>query len=119
MASEQTLMVQAGKLLSLYAELYRDKYNVAPKMNRFKEKYAMKDVVESVGFERAEALMNYYFKTARTSHPIEWFKYNFDKLDTIMDELAKDEEEKRKMREETKRRVEEWKEKYESGSKAN
>jgi hypothetical protein len=119
MASEQTMMQQANKLLSQYSLLYRERYGSVPKMNRFKEKYAMKDVVESVGFDRATELMSYYFKTARTSHPLDWFKYNFDKLDTIMEELADDEAKKQKMREETARRVEEWKEKNESRSKTN
>lgn len=112
-------MQQAGKLLTQYSTLHRERYGAIPKMNRFKEKYAMKDVVESVGFDRATMLMSYYFKTARTSHPIEWFKYNFEKLDLILDELAEDEAKKSKMREETARRVAEWKEKNESRSKAN
>lgn len=119
MASEQTMMQQANKLLSQFGLLYRERYGSVPKMNRFKEKYAMKDVVESVGFERATELMSYYFKTARHSHTLDWFKYNFDKLDSILEELAEDEVKKQHMRDETARRVKEWKEKNESRSKAN
>lgn len=105
-------MEQAGKLLNQYSALYRDKYGSAPRMNRFKEKYGMKDVVESVGFDRATEIMSYYFKTGRTSHPVEWFKYNFDKLDKVMVEKADDEEWKQKKRAETKARVEEWERKH-------
>lgn len=119
MASEQALIQQGNKLLNLYLAIHKDKYGATPKINRFKEKYSMKDVVESVGYERAEQLMKYYFKTSRTSHPLDWFKYNFEKLDAILDELAEDEVKKTKARQETAERVREWKVKNESRSAAN
>jgi len=120
MATERVLMQQANTLVNQFLAAHKEKYGKTPTINRFKEKYAMKDVIESVGFERAQALLAYYFRTGRTSHPFEWFKYNFDKLDAVMNELAEDEEKKRAIREETKRRVEEWKEKFgESRSKTD
>lgn len=107
-------MQDAGKLVQLFLKLHAEKYGKRPTVNIFKEKYAMKDVIESVGFERAEELLRYYFKTARHSHPLDWFKYNFEKLEAIVIELTEDEKKRAEMRAETKRRVEEWKAKNES-----
>jgi hypothetical protein len=39
-------------MLTLYQNLYKQKYNTAPKINKFREKWAMQDVIDSVGLER-------------------------------------------------------------------
>ena len=36
-------------LLTLYQNLYKDKYNKAVTINKFREKWAMQDVIDSVG----------------------------------------------------------------------
>lgn len=103
----------ANVLLSLYLKLYKKKYGRAPVINRYKEKWAMMDVIESVGEVRAEELLTYYFKTGKTGHPLQWFFYNFENLDKTMKELAEDYERRQRLMQETKRRVEEWKEQNE------
>lgn len=118
MAAERSAQ-QANALLTKYLTLYDTKYGRKPTINRYKEKWAMKDVIESVGYPRAQELLEYYFTTGRTGHPLQWFFYNFDRLDETLKELGNDNEKRRQLREETKRRAAEWKVKNESRSEGN
>ena len=102
MASEK----QPYVLIGLYESLYLDKYNKKPKLNKFREKWAMQDVIDSVGFERAKQLLIYYFKTSKYGHPLQFFYYNFDKIDKVQNDTEKDKLHRSILREETKRMVE-------------
>ena len=93
-------------LLSLYQNLYKEKYGKAPSINKFREKWAMQDVIDSVGFDRAKDLLEYYFKLTKHGHTIQFFLYNFDKMDTVRTEIEKDKEKRRLLLEETKKMVE-------------
>ena len=93
-------------LIGLYESLYQDRYGKKPRVNKFREKWAMQDVIDSVGFERAKELIAYYFKTSKSGHPLNFFFYNFDKIDYLKTEIEKDITKRRILREETKRMVE-------------
>ena len=93
-------------MISLYQSLYKEKYGRTPQINKFREKWAMQDVIDSVGFERAKELVIYYFKTSKSGHPLNFFFYNFDKIDYLKAEIEKDITKRRIWREETKRMVE-------------
>jgi hypothetical protein len=93
-------------LIGLYESLYLEKYNKKPRLNKFREKWAMQDVIDSVGFERAKQLLIYYFKTSKYGHPLQFFYYNFDKIDRIQNDTEKDKLHRSILREETKRMVE-------------
>ena len=93
-------------LIGLYESLYKDRYNVKPKINKFREKWAMQDVIDSVGFERAKELLAYYFKTGKSGHPLSFFFYNFDKIDYLKSELDKDANNRRLLLQATKNLVE-------------
>jgi hypothetical protein len=93
-------------LIGLYESLYKDKYNVKPKINKFREKWAMQDVIDSVGFDRAKELLVYYFKTSKSGHPLSFFFYNFDKIDYLKSELEKDANNRRLLLQATKKLVE-------------
>ena len=93
-------------MISLYQSLYKEKYGRTPQINKFREKWAMQDVIDSVGFERAKELVVYYFKTSKSGHPLNFFFYNFDKIDYLKAEIEKDITKRRILREETKRMVE-------------
>lgn len=95
-------------LLSLYISLFKNRYNRTPTINRHREKWAMQDVIDSVGFDRAKDLIHYYFKTNKPGHPIQYFFFNFDKLNTIMVELARDKNDREKLLEDTRKMVEEF-----------
>jgi len=93
-------------LIGLYESLYQERYGKKPRINKFREKWAMQDVIDSVGFERAKELIAYYFKTSKSGHPLNFFFYNFDKIDYLKTEIEKDITKRRILREETKRMVE-------------
>ena len=93
-------------LIGLYESLYQERYGKKPRVNKSREKWAMQDVIDSVGFERAKELVVYYFKTSKSGHPLNFFFYNFDKIDYLKAEIEKDITKRRILREETKRMVE-------------
>lgn len=93
-------------LLTLYQNLYKDKYGHAVTINKFREKWAMQDVIDSVGFDRAKELLEYYFGLTKNGHPLQFFFYNFDKMDALKIEIEKDKEKRRLLLEETKKMVE-------------
>ena len=93
-------------LIGLYESLYQERYGKKPRVNKFREKWAMQDVIDSVGFERAKELVVYYFKTSKSGHPLNFFFYNFDKIDYLKAEIEKDITKRRILREETQRMVE-------------
>ena len=93
-------------LISLYQSLYKEKYGRTPQINKFREKWAMQDVIDSVGFERAKELLIYYFKTSKSGHPLNFFFYNFDRMDSVEVESQKDKARRRLLLEETKKMVE-------------
>ena len=94
-------------LISIYEMLYKEKYNRTPKINKYREKWAMQDVIDSIGFDRARDVLEYYFRTNRPGHPLQQFFFNFDKLDAVMVELEKDKLVREKLRMQTKQMVEE------------
>jgi hypothetical protein len=77
-----------------------------PKINKFKEKWAMQDVIDSVGIDRAKDILVYYFSLPKGGHPLQFFFYNFDRMDTAIAEVEKDKERRRLLLEETKHMVE-------------
>ncbi len=93
--------------MTLYQSLYKEKYGKSPQINKFREKWAMQDVIESVGFDRAKELLIYYFSLPKGGHPLQFFFYNFDRIDSAVTEIEKDKERRRLLLEETKKMVEE------------
>jgi hypothetical protein len=93
-------------LISLYQSLYKQKYGSVPKINKFREKWAMQDVIDSVGIDRAKDILVYYFSLPKGGHPLQFFFYNFDRMDSAIEEGEKDKERRRLLLEETKHMVE-------------
>jgi hypothetical protein len=94
-------------LVSLYCALYKQRYNKPAVVNKYREKWAMLDVIESVGFDRAKILLEYYFKITKSGHPISWFFYNFEKLDITLQQTEEDKSRRELIRAKTKSMVEE------------
>lgn len=95
---------QAQALVTLYMSLYKKTYGHDPVVNRYRLKWGMTDVIDSVGYQHARALMEYYFD-CDAEHTPEWFLNNFDRLDASKKEQDIDDERRRRLREETKRRM--------------
>ena len=98
---------QAYGLVSLYCALYKESYKKTAVVNRYREKWAMQDVVDSVGYDRAKELLEYYFRTTKSGHPISWFFYNFEKLDLSLQQSQEDKNRRELIRNKTKLMVEE------------
>ena len=93
-------------LIGLYENLYLERYNKKPRINKFREKWAMQDVIDSVGMDKAKELLVYYFKTSKSGHPLSFFFYNFDKLDYLKTEREKDAKHRKLLLQATKELVE-------------
>ena len=93
-------------LLNFYDNLYQEKYGKKPRYNKYREKWAMQDVIDSVGLDRAKELLLYYFRVTKPNHPLQWFFYNFDKLDGMLSQSELDKIKRKKVLEQTKRMVE-------------
>ena len=94
-------------LVSLYCSLYKKHYNRPPVVNKYREKWAMNDVIDTVGYDRAKELLEYYFNITRSSHPLDWFFYNFEKLDIALKEKDNDKNKRELIRSRTRLMVEE------------
>ena len=92
--------------MTLYQNLYKDRYNKPATINKFREKWAMKDVIDSVGLDRAKEILIYYFSLHKSGHPLQFFFYNFGRMDAAIREVEKDKERRRLLLEETKHMVE-------------
>jgi hypothetical protein len=98
---------QGQALITAYVNLFDQRYGFKPTVNRYRAKWGMLDVVDSVGYERALELLKYYF-TCEADHSPEHFMGSFDRLEDVMVESKRDEERRAKLRAETRRRVEEF-----------
>ena len=94
-------------LVSLYGAIYKEKYKKAAVINKYREKWAMQDVIDSVGYDRAKVLLEYYFTISKSSHPLSWFFYNFEKLDLTLQQKEEDKTRRELIRSKTKSMVEE------------
>lgn len=94
-------------LISVYETMYTEKYGKKPVINRYREKWGMQDVIDSVGFTRAQELLQYYFRTGKNGHPLGWFFMNFDNIDRMLNQRTEDDENRKKLREQTKSMVKE------------
>lgn len=93
-------------LMSLYLNLYKEKYGKSLTINKFREKWAMQDVIDSVGFEKARDLLEYYFTLNKFGHPLNFFYMNFDKIEKAKVEMEEDQVRRRLIREATKKMIE-------------
>ena len=94
-------------LIGIYQKLYKEKYKKEPRVNKYREKWAMQDVIDSVGYTRAIQLIEYYFVIDRPDHSLTFFFYNFDKMDRMKTEIDKDKLNRQHLLEATKHMVEE------------
>lgn len=104
-------MKAAQALITYYVKKYTEKYGTQPNLNRYREKYGMADVVDSVGYDRGKVIMDYYFdKVEKPGHPIIFYFYNFDKIDTLMKQLDEENIKRKEVMRRTAERVKEFNE---------
>lgn len=110
MVAQSTLTKQANGLVTQFIKNYTDKYGTPPVLNRYKEKWAFQDMVTDLGYDRAKEVVDYYFRTGRAGHPVQYFVYNYETLNRIMLEREEDRKNLAKIAKETEKRVKEWEE---------
>ena len=110
MVSQATLVKYGNALINLYTTTYSEKYGRAPVINRHRDKWGFQSMAEDLGYERSKEVIEYYFRTGRVGHPLQHLLYNYEKLDTILKELAEDEVKRAELRKMTEQRVKEWQE---------
>jgi len=93
--------------LDYYIACYTKRYGKKPVINRYSARWGFKDMVESIGLERAKEVIEYYCRVGKTPNLQDLF-YNFLKVDEAMREAAEDAEHRRLLREKTARRVSEY-----------
>ena len=81
-------------------------YSTKPTINRYKEKWAMQDVIDSIGFERSKNVLYYYFETGKSRHPLNFFYNNFERLEDMMIQTKEDKVRNTRVLQETKNRME-------------
>lgn len=96
----------AFALLDFYVKNYRLKYGKDPRINRYRDKWIMNDIIEGIGYDRAKILVEYYFHVTNAGHTLQWFAYNYDRLDEMKEQLDDDKKRRAKMLAETKARME-------------
>lgn len=97
---------EAHALLTRYIYLSKTVDGSAPVVNRFREKWAMGDVIDSVGYERASELLEHYFTMSVTGHPLRYFYLNFDMMDRTIRAREEDRIRRAKIMKQTKEMVE-------------
>lgn len=104
---------QVNTLITQYLSLYEDHYGQKPTgFNRYREKWGFTAMIEDLGFARAKEVVNYYFETRNIGHPVTKLLYEYDKLDKIMTDRAKDDELRARLRRESEERVKAWREQH-------
>lgn len=83
-------------LIQYYIKLYEDKYNLKANINKHKEKWAMKSLIEDFGADEVKKTLDYYFICTKDKHPLNWFFNNYDTLSESMNANERD----KKLREE-------------------
>jgi hypothetical protein len=94
-------------LISFFCACYKTRYNKNPVLNRYRQKWAMVDVIDDIGYDRARKLIEYYFKLDKPNHSIDWFAFNFEKLDLALRQQEEDKTRRELIRAKTKSMVEE------------
>lgn len=97
----------AYSMLDDYQNLFEEKYGRRPTINRYRDMWGMKDLIEHVGLREARKILRYYFSTAKAGHPLDFFYNNYDKLIQSMELQAKDAERRKKLLKDTERLVRE------------
>lgn len=100
---------QVNTLMALYLKRYAEVDGGVPNdFNRYRDKWAFKDMIVDFGMDGAKAVVEYYFTTTRYGHPSKYLVYNYEKLNKDMVESAEDKIRLADLRAETKIRVDEW-----------
>ncbi|XAO35249.1 hypothetical protein SEA_FRANCOB_53 [Streptomyces phage Francob] len=107
MASKNVVAQNANALITLYIQCFTEKYSRKPNINRYRVKWGFQDMVEDLGYQRCREVVEYYFKTGRQGHQIEFLLMNYEKISEVYEEKQEDERKRAELRKQTEERVKE------------
>lgn len=103
---------QAQTLVSYFGKKYKEKYDTAPVLNRYKARWGFDAILMDMSESKVKDLIDYYLETySPNMHDLDWFFYNYDKLDQAKRDRDKDAVALAALREQSKKRTEEWRKK--------
>jgi hypothetical protein len=100
---------RAFGLVGHYKKCYEEKYNTKINVNLHKYKYIALEVLnEFEDYEKVKKVVEYYFTTSKTGHPIEWMLKNFYEILEAYDADIKDKAIRQERRKELAKIRQEW-----------
>lgn len=103
---------QAHILSSYFAQQFKAKYGYDHKFNRNKARWSWDNILMDMTMDEAKSLVDYYMSTVSTNgHTLEWFFYNYDKLEEAKQKVDEDMASLAEIRRRTKISTEEWRKK--------
>jgi hypothetical protein len=106
--ASKTTQGQAYALVDLYGLCFKEKYQRAAVLNKYRDKWGFQDMVESIGYDDSIAVVKYYFETESPGHKLNVLFSNFDKMLQAMQARELDRANRARIRQQTQKVVEEW-----------
>jgi hypothetical protein len=100
------VMKQVDLLLDYYENKHIERTNKPSGINRIREKWNVKEMLESIGASRARDVINQFFSTKRSRYDITWMLYNYDSLLQMHELQERDRDRRIELAKQTKERVE-------------
>lgn len=111
MATDAVVNKQANGLYTLYQKKYTDKYGRGPNGNRYRAKWGLRDMLEDYSYDQCKDIVEYYFRTGKQGHPIDFLLTNYDRVFEFMVERKEDERKREELRKQTEQNVREMEKK--------
>ena len=100
---------QCHAMTTYYMNAWREKYKREPSVNRNTARWAWEGMLMDMPPAEVKKLVDFYFSTkSERLHALDWFFYNYEKLESAMVQLDLDRQRRERMREESAKRAEEW-----------
>ena len=98
-------------LTTYFKTAFKEVVGREPVVSRNKARWWFESILMDYKSDQARELIDFYL--SHYDNPdLEWFAYNYDKVDTNMQERMRAEDVARKRREETEKRLEEWRNRW-------
>ncbi len=107
MATDAVVNKQANGLYTLYQKKYTEKYGRGPNGNRYRAKWGLRDMLEDYSYEQCKQIVEYYFRTGKQGHSIDFLLTNYDRVFEFMTERLEDERKREEVRKQTEQKVKE------------
>src|SRR6478735_6121770 len=97
------------EMTSYYMKGYKEKYGSAPNVNRNTARWGFDSVLHDMSKQHVKMLLDYYFEVpSDRRHDLDWFFYNYEKLNRSKLEQEEAKAARTKLMEESRIRAEAW-----------